>query len=140
MKYKFHDGGKFDCGFGKASSADCALRAICIAEGSSYRQTKAQMNELLFEMTGGLERSVNNGVANAVVYRFLMDLGYKLTLTGNLYLRDMESTFSGRTVICSLTRHFVTVIDNTVFDTWDCRWTNRTKCNSPKLEGYFEKM
>jgi hypothetical protein len=137
LKHKFNDGGKADACLGTAHSGDCAIRAAAIALGQSYRTTKSEMNELLIEMTGGLERSCNNGTPTSVLHRYMTERGYELTLTPKTYLQDHD--FSGRTVIAVLARHYVGIVDNVVLDTWDSRKCRKTKCGSPKLSGFYEK-
>lgn len=137
LTFKYSDGGKADCGLGTARSPDCVIRAVAIAEGGSYRKTKAELNELLQEMTGGLLRSCNDGTPEPVSHKYLTDRGYVLTLTKNTYLRDHD--FTGRTVIAVIPRHQMAIVNGQVLDTWDSRKSRRTKCGSPKLEGYYEK-
>jgi len=137
MRYNFNDGGKERSGLGTARSGDCVIRAIAIAEQQGYRKTKAELNTLLRGMTGGLQRSCNNGTPEPVSYKYLTDRGYKLTLTPKTYLRDHN--FSGRTVIAVIPRHQMAIVNGTIQDTWDSRESRRTKCGSPKLEGYYEK-
>ena len=138
LKYEFNDGGKADSGLGTASSGDCVIRAIAIAEQQGYRKTKAGLNDLLHEMTGGLERSCNNGTPQPVSHKYLTDRGYVLTLTKNTYLRDHD--FTGRTVIAVIPRHQLAIVNGQVLDTWDSRKSRKTKCGSPKLEGFYEKV
>ena len=138
LKYKPHDGGKADAGLGTARSSDCVIRSIAIVEDQGYRKTKTELNELLQAMTGGLERSCNDGTPTPVFHQYLTDRGYELTLTPNTYLRDHN--FHDRTVIAVLPRHNVAIVDNIVFDTWDSRKCRKTKCGSPKLQGFYEKQ
>ena len=137
FKYKPHDGGKADAGLGNARSSDCVIRSIAIAEGQGYRKTKTELNELLQDMTGGLERSCNSGTPSPVFHRYLTDRGYRLTLTPNTYLKDHN--FKGRTIIAVLPRHNVAIVDNIVLATWDSRKCRKTKCGSPKLQVFYEK-
>lgn len=141
MRWLYCDGGKAEAGLGKASSADCGIRAAAIAEGRGYRKTKAELNELLQEMTGGLQRSCNNGTPVPVLHKYLTDRGYRLWLTPNKYLCDLPDILNpcirDVTVIACIPRHFVCVQRGVVLDTWDSLKSNRTKCGSPKLEGFY---
>lgn len=141
MRYLYCDGGKADAGLGTARSGDCVIRAIAIAEIQGYRKTKAELNELLQAMTGGLERSCNNGTPVPVSHKYLTDRGYRLRLTPNSYLNDLKELVDIRaaTVIACLPRHFVCVQRGVVLDTWDSRKSNRTKCGWQRLEGFYEK-
>ena len=138
LTHKFNDGGKADAGLGTANSRDCCIRAAAIALGQGYRKTKKELNELLIEMTGGLERSCNDGTPTPVFHRYLTERGFTLTLTPKTYLQDHD--FAGRNVITVLPRHLMSVMDNVVNDTWDSRKCRKTKCGSPSLNGYYEKQ
>ena len=138
LKYKSNDGGKAEACLGTAHSSDCSIRAAAIALGQGYRKTKSELNELLIEMTGGLERSCNNGTPTPVFHRYLTDKGFELTLTQKTYLQDHD--FKGRNVIAVLPRHLMCVVDNVVNDTWVSRKCRKTKCGSPSLLGYYEKQ
>jgi len=138
LRYKFNDGGKAEAGLGTARSGDCGIRAAAIALGQGYRTTKSDLNDLLVEMTGGLDRSCNDGTPTPVLHRYLTDHGWTLVLTPKTYLD--RHTFGGRTVIACLPRHYAAILYNVVNDTWDSRKCRRTKCGSPKLLGYYEKQ
>ena len=141
LRYKFNDGGKAEACLGTARSNDCCIRAAAIALGQGYRKTKSELNELLIEMTGGLDRSCNNGTPTPVFHRYLTDRGFELTLTPTTpktYLHDYD--FADRNVIAVLPRHLMSVKDNVVNDTWDSRKCRKTKCGSPSLNGYYEKQ
>ena len=135
MKFKFNDGGKAEACLGTARSGDCAIRAAAIALGQGYRTTKSELNELLIEMTGGLERSCNNGTPTPVLHRYLTDRGWVLVLTPKGYLN--QYTFAGMTVIACLPSHYMAILDDVVNDTWDSRVSRRTKSGSQRLEGYY---
>lgn len=135
MRFKFNDGGKAAACLGTARSSDCAIRAASIALEQGYRTTKSELNELLVEMTGGLERSCNNGTPTPVLHRYLTDRGWVLVLTPKGYLD--QYTFAGMTVIACLPNHYAAILDNVVNDTWDSRFSRRTKSGSQRLEGYY---
>lgn len=135
MRFKFNDGGKAEACLGTARCGDCVIRAAAIALGQGYRTTKSELNELLIEMTGGLERSCNNGTPTPVLHRYLTDRGWALELTPKGYLN--QYTFEGMTVIACLPRHYMAILDNVVNDTWDSRVSRRTKSGSQRLEGYY---
>jgi hypothetical protein len=138
LTFKKSDGGKADSGLGTARSGDCVIRAIAIAEQQGYRKTKAGLNDLLHEMTGGLQRSCNDGTPLPVSHKYLTDRGYVLTLTKGTYLCDND--FTGRTVIACIPRHKMAIVNGQVLDTWDSRKSRRTNCGSPKLQGFYEKV
>ena len=141
IRYLYCDGGKADSGLGKAHSGDCGIRAAAISENQGYRKTKAEMNDLLHEMTGGLLSSCNDGTPEPVLHKYLIDRGYRLRLTPNSYMSDLPDLVSIREaiVVACLPRHFVCVQRGVVLDTWDSRKSKRTKCGWQKLEGFYEK-
>lgn len=133
--YREHDGGRRDAGF-KGGAGDCVTRAIAIATGEKYRAVYRELRELSHSMTGGLKRSVRNGVSTPVSHKYLMDRGWDLLLTDGSYFTADAIPMEG-TVICQLHRHLVAVIDGVAYDTWDSRKDNRTKCGAPRLLGVY---
>ena len=101
------------------------------------RNTAFLYQALVKEMTGGLDTTTNNGTPTPVSYRYLDLKGWELVLTKGQYLKDLPSD---GTYIACLPRHMVTVINGTLHDTWDSRKCKRTKCGSPKLEGYYQEV
>jgi len=133
MEYLKDDGGRLDAGF-KGKTGDCVTRAIVIANNLKYRVTYNALTALTIQMTGGLKITVRNGCPTSVSHKFLIDLGWTLTLTHGQYLRDIPKK---GTYIAALTRHLVCIIDHVVHDTWNSRRSRRTKDGSPKMLGYY---
>ena len=136
MKYTYNDGGRERGGWKGKKAGDCVPRAIAIATGEHYRNVRRDLDELCSEMTGGLDTSTNNGTPVPVSHKHLTDAGWLLVLTKGAYLNELPTT---GTYIACLPRHSVAVIDGVVNDTWDSRKSNRTKCGSPKMEGYYTR-
>tara|TARA_R100000687_G_scaffold74950_1_gene66153 strand:+ start:88 stop:540 length:453 start_codon:yes stop_codon:yes gene_type:complete len=138
LLFSKNDGGRADAGYKGKRVADCTPRAIAIATGMGYRETRAILDELNAEMTGGLESSTQNGTPSPVSHRYLTDEGWTLTVTRNekKYLNDVPQD---RIVIAVLSRHVVTVIHGTVHDTWDSRVSRKTRNGSPRLLGYYSQ-
>ena len=134
MRYIKDDGGRADSGL-KGKSGDCSVRAYAIATGRPYLQTQQELKELTNAMTGGFEPSISGGVYLPVFNRFLLERGWVANPCKGMYLKDAPTD---RTIIVSISRHFVAVMNGTVRDTWDCRNSRRTKCKSPKMDGYWE--
>ena len=97
MRYKQTDGGRLDAGF-KGHGGDCVTRSIAIATGISYRTVRTALTDLTIEMTGGLDRSVANGVSLEVSHAYLVSLGWELVLTKKSYLRDLPT--KGTLIAC----------------------------------------
>ncbi len=134
MKFKYNDGGRESAGWKGKRAGDCGPRAIAIATGQFYRQVRAYLDFTAKELSGGLRTSTNSGTYIPELHRFMIDHGWTLVLSKGQYLRDLPKK---GTFLAVLSRHYVTVIDGTVHDTWDSRKSNRTKCGSPKMDGYY---
>ena len=137
MKFKYDDGGRKAAGWKGKNAADCVPRAISIATGKNYRDIRSDLDALTTKMTGGLQTTTNNGTPNPVSYRYLDLTGWELVLTKGQYLKDIPR--NGIYIAC-IPRHMVTVINGIAHDTWDSTKSRRTKCGSPKLEGYYRKV
>ena len=141
MRFHKTDGGRLDSGF-RGDAGDCVTRAIAIALQLPYRRTYNELGALSSVLTGGIKTSVRDGTQNAVAHRYLINRGWSVTLTPGSYLKDLSDLtplhYSG-TFIAVLSRHYVCVIDGVVHDSWDSRISNRTKCGSPKLIGYYSR-
>jgi len=135
MRFVKNDGGRLRAGWKGLRASDCVPRAIAIATHAPYRETRAALDALCKEMTGGLATTTNSGTPTPVSHSFLENRGWVLVLTKGKYLKDLPEI--GKYVVC-LSRHYVAVIDNVLHDTWDSRKPKyRTKCGSPKMEGYY---
>jgi len=137
MKYQYNDGGRERAGWKGKRAGDCTPRAIAIASGEHYQNVRRDLDALVKEMTGGLDTTTNNGTPVPVSHRYLVEQGWELVLTKGQYLKDLPG--SG-TYIAVLPRHEVAVINGVAQDTWDSRKSRRTKCGSPKLEGYYQRQ
>lgn len=135
LGYQFNDGGRLAAGY-KGRAGDCVPRAIAIALNLPYKQVRKELDDLNREMTGGLQKSTQNGTEASVSHRFLTDRGWKLTLLNKAYLKDIDVKDAPR-IIAVMPRHTAAIINNTVLDTWDCRHSRRTKCKSPIVYGYY---
>ena len=138
MRYQKTDGGRKDAGY-RGRSGDCVTRAIAIATDTPYRRVRLEMTEMVKEATGGLVRGVANGCVTPVAHAYLTARGWEAVPTPKgIYLNELPC--SGRFIACMTTRrHWAAVINNTVNDMWDSRYTRRTKSGWMKLNGYYRK-
>lgn len=125
MKWVYNDGGRAAAGY-KGKTGDCVCRAIAIAEGKPYEEVYDLINDFaLFERqtkrrTKG-KSSARTGVYKSTVKKILRHLGYKWTPTMHVgkgctvHLRDDE--LPSGTIIASVSRHIVTVVDGVIHDT-----------------------
>jgi len=142
MRFIEDDGGRLRAGWKGNRASDCVPRAITIAtghwqyvaDGQHYRNVRTILDAMCKKMTGGLTASSNRGTPTPVSHKYLTGRGWELVLTKGKYLKDLPK--SGTFIAC-LTRHYVAVIDNVLYDTWDSRHSNRTKCGSPPMKGYY---
>lgn len=130
FNYKFDDGGKPT----KGRSGDCGIRAAAIVTGRPYREVKSDIEDINAELTGGLEKSCNNGTPASAIHKYLTERGFKVVVSADA---DIDSLPKSGRVLAFLPRHFVAVVDGTFRDTWDSRKSRRTKSGLPRLIGYY---
>jgi hypothetical protein len=139
-KWIYDDGGRKDSGF-VGSTGDCVTRAISIATKKPYIEVYNDINKLCnsnqFRKVKG-NSSSRTGVYKRVYKKYLEDFGFKwkpLMLIGQgckVHLKADE--LPKGTIICSVSKHLVTVIDGVIHDTHDCS-RNGTRC----VYGYYWK-
>ena len=132
LEYVQHYGGRQKAGF--SGRADCVTRAICLITGEPYTNVRKDLSSLQKKMTGGLYPSISDGVMTPVHYLYLTEKGWELTLTKNAYLPDIPR--DGH-FIAVIPRHVMAIRHGTVWDAWDSRFSQRTKCGYPRLLGYY---
>jgi len=130
FNYEFDNGGKPT----KGRSGDCGLRAAAIVTDRPYNEVKADIEEINAELTGGLEKSCNNGTPASAIHKYMTGRGFRVVVTKGHYIDSLPKR--GR-VLAFLPGHFVAVIDGTFRDTWDSRKSWRTKSGIPRLIGYY---
>lgn len=120
IHWDYNDGGREAAGF-KGEAGDCVTRAIAIATGMDYREVYNELARREAEKTG--TRSARNGISKDVMKAYLADLGWTWTPTMTIgsgttvHLREDE--LPAGTVICSVSKHLVTVVDGVIQDTFD---------------------
>jgi uncharacterized protein YfiM (DUF2279 family) len=132
MKYKYNDGGS-----GTNKQRDCVVRAIAIATGKPYAEVRDTINHLADEVYfDGSDASA--GVHKQLYKDYLKALGWVWTATMSIgsgckvHLRDGELPMG--TLLVSVSRHLVCVIDGVINDTHDCS-RGGTRC----VYGYWRK-
>ena len=127
MKYNYNDGGRALAGF-KGKTGDCGVRAIAIAMQRPYREVYDEMNKHLegavytSKMRG--ESSSRTGIHRKFFDSYMLSKGWRWVATMRIgtgckvHLRSDELPM-GR-IICSVSRHYVAVIDGVVNDNHDC--------------------
>jgi hypothetical protein len=139
-RWKYHDGGRAVSGY-KGDTRDCVTRAIAIATGLPYQQVYDDLNRLAESERprGNRKRShARTGVQKPTYKKYLESRGWVWTPTMKIgqgckvHLRHDE--LPGGTLIVSVSRHLVAVVDGYVMDTHDST-RGGTRC----VYGYFQK-
>jgi len=119
LKYEYNDGGRKDAGY-KGKSSDCVTRAIAIATGQPYKRVYGKFRSIL-KVVG---MTPSKGIPKEVGKKYLKEQGWKWKATMGIgtgckvHLRADE--LPSGSIICSVSRHLVAVIDGVIQDTFDC--------------------
>lgn len=116
-----------DCGRSANETNDCSVRALAHVLGVEYGQAHAMLAEI--------GRKDRHGLKHKHFIRNLDRLGLEQRpdLSCMTLARALPLMASGR-FMCWVHRHFFTVIDGVVFDTWEQRPGRRLKMVYQKIE------
>lgn len=139
MKWIYNDGGRSNY-FKGNSVRDCVCRAIAIANSMDYMEAYNLINEYAKKERAGKtpKSSPRNGVRKDTTRKILESLGWKWVATMGIgsgckvHLRAEE--LPKGTIIVSVSKHVVTVIDGVIYDTYDPS-RDEGRC----VYGYFYK-
>jgi hypothetical protein len=128
ISFSKNDGGREVAGY-KGNTGDCVTRAIAIATETPYQDVYDSLYELGKNWEGrskiakAIRRSPSprNGCHVPVAEKYLETLGW-VKVKNKLKLDD-DKFKSGR-YICSVRRHYTSMIDGVLNDTWDCQMTS----------------
>ena len=138
--YTYNDGGKSLTGR-KGTAGDCGVRAMAIALELDYDycyKVLAQANK-----DAGRSKSARNGIYKNVYEKVLNDHGWFWTSVPTITEWDDKIYFyksrkarnkdmpKNKTIIASMARHFVAIIDQEIHDIFDS--------SSNMIYGYWEK-
>jgi hypothetical protein len=116
MKYQKSDGGRKQA-FPNAEkrAGDCVIRSIAIATQQDYKKVWNDLFSIALE-TGNFPNT------DIVCVTYLERQGWERIKFGKKLVR-LNSKFipKDKTIICHVRRHWVAMIDGTIYDTWDCR-------------------
>lgn len=141
MQFNFNDGGREQAGY-KGTTGDCVTRAVAIATGRPYQEVYADINkfaETERPQKNGKTSSARTGVYKKTTRQYLLAQGFEWVPTMQIgsgckvHLRAEE--LPSGTIICSVSKHIVAVIDGVIQDTFDCS-RNGTRC----VYGYYQKV
>ena len=132
MKYIYNDGGRSKYFKGKAN--DCVCRAISIASNRDYKEVYDSLKKALGTPRNGV--LVQNKafkdwmVANGFVWTPCSGIGVKTSV------HFIEGELPKGRLVCSVTKHYVAVVDNKVYDTCDSRYNSFNEVI--RIYGYWE--
>lgn len=130
MEFKYNDGGRAEAGF-KGSTGDCVTRAIAIATGQPYAEVYKAMADINANYRGRSwsrgKRTARAGVPvrSKAFKDYMAALGWTWTPTMGIgtgcqvHLDDGELP-AGRLIV-AVSKHYTTVIDGVIHDTFDPR-------------------
>jgi len=141
MEFVYDDGGRSGCGF-KGNTGDCFTRALAIAAQMDYREaynlTNAMSKTVKLSSRCRGKSSARLGVHKEVAREIMAGLDWEWVPTMlfgqgcKVHLRADELP-QGR-ILCSVSKHFVAVIDGVAHDNHDPRRNGR-RC----VYGYWIK-
>ena len=117
QNFTYNDGGRKASGR-KGSAGDCGVRAMAIALGLDYDTCYKELAQA--NKDAGYEKSARNGLFKEVFQSVLEKHGWTWhtapTFSGRkAYVSDLPQG----THICRMRRHYATVIDGVLHDTFD---------------------
>lgn len=94
---------------------DCAVRAICVVSGEKYQDIYRQINA--FRRVTGAKKY--NTAQNP--HRFVEDVmgARKITFGNKISVREFAKSYPRGRYILDMNGHWSTMVDGTVYDTWD---------------------
>ena len=132
MEYIYNDGGRSKYFKGKAE--DCVCRAISIASNRDYKEVYDSLKKALGAPRNGVF-TTNKAfkdwmVANGFVWTPCSGIGVKTSV------HFIEGELPKGRLVCSVAKHYVAVVDDKVYDTWDSRYNSFNEVR--RIYGYWE--
>ena len=132
MEYIYNDGGRSKYFKGKAE--DCVCRAISIASNRDYKEVYDSLKKALGTPRNGVF-TTNKAfkdwmVANGFVWTPCSGIGVKASV------HFIEGELPKGRLVCSVAKHYVAVVDDKVYDTWDSRYNSFNEVR--RIYGYWE--
>ena len=132
MEYIYNDGGRSKYFKGKAR--DCVCRAISIASNRDYKEVYDSLKKALGTPRNGVFTKNTDFkdwmVANGFVWTPCSGIGVKTSV------HFIEGELPKGRLVCSVAKHYVAVVDNKVYDTWDSRYNSFKEVR--RIYGYWE--
>lgn len=139
--WTYDDGGRESAGF-KGKTGDCAVRAIAIATGTTYRTIYDRVNELAKEERVTKRRrkksSARDGVWRKTMNKLMAELGWTwvacMTIGSGCRVHACADELPGGRLILRLSKHYTAMIDGVVHDIYD-----PTRGGKRCVYGYWHK-
>lgn len=127
MEFVYNDGGREKAGY-KGSAGDCVVRAIAIATDLPYQDIYDELNALCkTERPSKRKRgksTARNGIHRDVFKSYLEKLGWKwvptMAIGSGCKVHLRASELPSGSLIVSVSKHMVAVINGVIQDTYDC--------------------
>lgn len=131
--FQHNDGGRVASGKFKSTNSvsDCGCRSLAIALGVPYMTAYKTINNI--PPQGKNKSSARNGLYKEDMDYILFNMGWKWVFCKNTHLCTEELPKSG-TIIVRLSKHYATVIDGVLHDSYDC-----SRNGTRKVYGYWIK-
>lgn len=132
MEYIYNDGGRSKYFKGKAN--DCVCRAISIASNRDYKEVYDSLKKALGTPRNGVfaqNKAFKDWMAaNGFVWTPCSGIGVKTSV------HFIEGELPKGRLVCSVAKHYVAVVDDKVYDTWDSRYNSFNEVR--RIYGYWE--
>lgn len=128
MKFIYNDGGRAAAGY-SGKTGDCVVRAVAIATGKPYQEVYDALSKGVRTQRMGKRKTRKSSARDGVTVQrkwfkdYMTELGWAWTPTMHIgsgckvHLHDGELPM-GRLIV-SVSRHYTTVINGVVHDTFD---------------------
>jgi hypothetical protein len=129
MNFVQNDGGRSEAGY-KGYAGDCVCRSICIATGKPYKEVYSFLAEMNSKQKGRNGKKRPKTAAKGISVNkkwfkdYMKELGFEWVITMRIgdgckvHLCEEELPKEG-TLIVRLSKHYSTVIDGVIHDTYD---------------------
>lgn len=115
--FVYNDGGRSEAGF--KTQTDCGIRAVAIACDISYKDARGILKKAAKNGKQG-NGQIANGIYKEDLNTALETLGFKWNPAPKFEGRKAKHyDLPKGKVIARMSKHFVSVIDNVIHDTWD---------------------
>lgn len=120
MDYIYSDGGREKYFKGKAK--DCVCRAVAIASNRDYLEVYKSMKQTFGTPRNGVDTS------KKIFKDWMSANGFKWVPCSGVGMKTSKHFIKGELpkgrIVCSVAKHYVAVVDDKVFDTWDSRYNS----------------